>query len=194
MGGQSFGDHLQQFGARVGSSPRRFGLYGTFEEGSEVSAADAVSLPDSEPECKSLLSQPPLPAYQSSPAQLLCTPEFQDLLTSRCQTQEDVRRIQQQLESYKALPNLLQIWAWANGTSLIGRFLGLWWEDSLLRHAPAIRLIVWAYLADWVYAVTTLGLGGIVSLSMRAFTGQSLGERWAGIHMVHEAWYPIETA
>ena len=87
--------------------------------------------------------------------------------------------------------NLLQMWAWANGTSVLGRLLGLWWEEPTWKHAAPAHLILMAGLADCLYTLLTLGLGGVATLCRRSLTGQSFGERWAGIHMVHEAWYPM---
>lgn len=86
--------------------------------------------------------------------------------------------------------NLLQLWAWTNGTSLSGRLLGLWWEDPVSQHSASFRLVSLACVADLFYTVSTLGLGGFVCLCSRILTGQSIGERWAGVHMIHEAWRP----
>lgn len=90
-----------------------------------------------------------------------------------------------------AAVSLLQIWAWLQGTSLVGRLLGLWWEEPDWRHAAPPHLIIMACLADCFYAFSTLGLGGVATLCRRSLTGQSFGERWAGVHMIHEAWQPI---
>ena len=88
--------------------------------------------------------------------------------------------------------NILQLWAWTHGTSICGRLLGLWWEEPMLQHSASLSRISMACLADFIYTVSTLGLGGLVCLCSRIFTGRTIGERWAGVYMVHEGWQPYK--
>ena len=89
---------------------------------------------------------------------------------------------------------LLHLWAWTNSTSISGRTLGLWWEEPGSQRAAPVHLVSLACIADYIYTASTLGIGGFVSLCSRILTGQSIGERWAGVYMIHESWRPIEEA
>ncbi|KAK9827781.1 hypothetical protein WJX74_001934 [Apatococcus lobatus] len=231
---QSFAEHLHSFGIRVGSSPRKFGLYGN-ADGSDVSAADAVSLHNSDSSLSDIedaVSSEALPLHQHSPAHLIQSECYQEHLASKSQTHQDVLRTLRQLEAYKTLSkadpatfrrlwqqplrqrkstsanraalaiemlgslvlsclllaaillhlnqvctaivaafNLLQIWAWADGTSLFGRMMGLWWEESTWKHAAPTHLVMMAGLADLFYTCSTLGLGGRRGLHCAAERG-----------------------
>ncbi len=55
----------------------------------------------------------------------------------------------------------------------------------LLGRAP-FGAVLMAAVVESLYIVATLGLGCIVSFAMRCATGQSLGEKAAGIRLVRE--------
>ena len=74
------------------------------QDGSEVSAAEVVTLARTDSACTSKgqdAHEAFLPAHQYSPAHLVVSRDFDSFLTSRSETQQGVAAVLQQLEGYR---------------------------------------------------------------------------------------------
>lgn len=82
---------------------------------------------------------------------------------------------------------LLCLHTWLQGRPSSGPLLSsCWYEDLIWGHpAPALRAAL-AQMLETVYLIGTLGTGAVVSLLMRWKTGQSVGEKMAGVKLVVE--------
>lgn len=76
----------------------------------------------------------------------------------------------------------------AQGTSPLGRMLGLWYEDVQWQFALPWWRVVGMVGAEVVYGAATVGVGSVVSLVMRCCSPprQCMGERLVGGRMVVE--------
>jgi hypothetical protein len=81
---------------------------------------------------------------------------------------------------------LFCIHTWLQGRPSAGRFLSAWYEDLLWGHAAPVLRVALAQLLETVYLLGTVGTGAVVSLLMRWKTGQSVGEKIAGVKLVVE--------